>query len=63
VRPQVVVISAGQDNQFGHPHPEMLQRAADIGAIILRTDELGTIEVISDGQVMWWQTTRNIGVD
>jgi competence protein ComEC len=63
VRPQVVVISAGQDNQFGHPHPEMLQRVADTGAIILRTDELGTIEVISDGQVMWWQTTRNIGVD
>jgi competence protein ComEC len=55
VYPQVVVISAGQDNRFGHPHPEMLQRAAEVGAVILRTDQLGTIEVITDGQVMWWQ--------
>lgn len=61
VRPQVVVISAGADNRFGHPHPGVLQRVADVGAIILRTDELGTIEVITDGQVMWWQTTRSIG--
>jgi competence protein ComEC len=55
VQPQVVVISAGQDNPFGHPHPEMLQRVAAVGAAVLRTDELGTIEVISDGQTMWWQ--------
>jgi competence protein ComEC len=55
VQPQVVVISSGKDNQFGHPHPEMLQRAAEVGAAVLRTDELGTIELISDGQMMWWQ--------
>lgn len=55
VQPQVIVISSGRDNRFGHPHPEMLQRAAAIGAAVLRTDELGTIEVITDGQMMWWQ--------
>jgi beta-lactamase superfamily II metal-dependent hydrolase len=33
----------------------MLQRAAEAGAAVLRTDELGTIEVVTDGQVMWWQ--------
>jgi competence protein ComEC len=44
VRPQVIVISAGEDNDFGHPHPAVLQRAHDIGAAVLRTDELGTIE-------------------
>ena len=58
VQPQVVVISSGQDNRFGHPHPEMLQRAAEAGAAVLRTDELGTIEVITDGQMMWWQVDR-----
>jgi competence protein ComEC len=55
VRPQIIIVSAGKDNDFGHPHPEMLQRAQDIGAAILRTDELGTIEVITDGRAMWWQ--------
>jgi beta-lactamase superfamily II metal-dependent hydrolase len=33
----------------------MLARAQAIGAAVLRTDELGTIEVITDGQMMWWQ--------
>jgi competence protein ComEC len=55
VRPQIIVVSAGLDNRFGHPHPEMLERAQAIGAAVLRTDELGTIEVITDGQTMWWQ--------
>ncbi len=55
VRPQIIVISVGADNNFGHPSPEMLQRAQDVGAAILRTDELGTIEAVSDGRTMWWQ--------
>ncbi|MFZ0545099.1 MAG: DNA internalization-related competence protein ComEC/Rec2 [Candidatus Promineifilaceae bacterium] len=55
VQPQVIVISVGQDNAFGYPHPDMLQRAADIGAVVLRTDELGTIEVVTDGERMWWE--------
>jgi beta-lactamase superfamily II metal-dependent hydrolase len=33
----------------------MLQRAAAIGASVLRTDQLGTIELITDGQTMWWE--------
>ena len=55
VRPQIMVVSAGLDNRFGHPHPEVLERAAAVGTAVLRTDELGTIEVITDGQTMWWQ--------
>ncbi len=55
VQPQIIIVSAGKDNKFGHPRPEMLQRAQDIGAAVLRTDELGTIEVITDGRTMWWQ--------
>lgn len=56
VAPQFVVISAGAGNSYGHPAPEMLQRAADAGAAVLRTDEMGTIELESDGQRMWWET-------
>ena len=55
VRPRIVIISAGQDNRYGHPHQEVLERVAQIGAVLLRTDELGTIEVLSDGQEMWLQ--------
>ena len=55
LRPQIITISVGADNNFGHPAPEMLQRAQEIGTAVLRTDELGTIEVVSDGRTMWWQ--------
>jgi competence protein ComEC len=48
-----VVVSAGEDNRFGHPHEEILQCAADVGAAVLRTDELGTIELITNGEQMW----------
>ena len=55
VRPRVVVISVGADNSYGHPAPAMLARAAEVGAMVLRTDEVGTIELVSDGERMWWE--------
>ena len=48
VAPQVAVISAGAENRFGHPSPEVLARLA--GVQVLRTDQRGRVEVISDGQ-------------
>ena len=58
VQPQVVVVSSGAGNTVGHPHPEVLERIARRGAAVLRTDELGTITAISDGQQLWWETRR-----
>lgn len=49
VQPRIAVISSGADNNFGHPHLEVLERLTAVGATILRTDQLGTIEFISDG--------------
>lgn len=60
VSPQMVIISAGQDNSYGHPHPAMLERAAAVGAVVLRTDLMGTIEVKSDGQKMWWEVDNPV---
>jgi competence protein ComEC len=54
VQPQYIVVSAGEGNRYGHPSPELLLRAANLGAAVLRTDTLGTIEVITDGEQMWW---------
>ncbi len=55
VAPDIAVISSGVDNQYGHPHPAVLGRLSNTGAAAMRTDELGTIEVITDGEVMWWE--------
>lgn len=55
VRPQIMVISAGDGNNFGHPHQEVLDRATQVGAAVLRTDELGSIAVTTDGEQMWWE--------
>lgn len=55
VQPQIVVVSAGPDNRFGHPHPDMLARTQAAGAAVLRTDELGTITLTTDGVTMWWE--------
>jgi competence protein ComEC len=50
VQPEYAVISVGKDNGYGHPHAEVLERLNEIGAKVLRTDELGTIVFQSDGE-------------
>jgi len=49
VVPEIAVISAGKDNRYSHPHNEVLDILNDYGIKVLRTDELGDIKVISDG--------------
>ena len=58
VDPQVAVVSVGADNRFGHPAPEVLDRLAAVGARVMRTDQHGTIEVISDGQQLQVRTAK-----
>lgn len=41
--PQLAVISVGEDNPFGHPAPETLQRLQEAGCVIYRTDRDGTV--------------------
>lgn len=43
VQPEIVCISAGQDNPYGHPADETLQRLAQFGCRVYRTDQFGTI--------------------
>jgi len=49
------VISAGADNPFGHPSPEVVQRLEEMLGEnrVYRTDENGTIELITDGEKLW----------
>lgn len=49
VSPEYAVISAGKDNSYGHPHKETLDNLSKVGAKILSTIDLGTIEFETDG--------------
>lgn len=49
VNPNVAIISAGEDNPYGHPHDEVMQRLRFRGIEIYRTDIDGTVEITTDG--------------
>jgi competence protein ComEC len=73
VDPQVVVISVGADNDFGHPCDEVLERLTlalgrvpsrswgqvDGALPVYRTDEQGAVEVVSDGMQVWVEVEGN----
>jgi competence protein ComEC len=48
VHPEVVVISVGTGNKFGHPHPEALAAYQTPGRTVLRTDRDGDVVVSVD---------------
>jgi len=50
VSPAFAIISAGLDNSYGHPNPDVLDRLERHRAIILRTDLDGLITIRSDGR-------------
>lgn len=50
VNPKYGIISLGKDNSYGHPHKETLEKLQNENVEILKTDELGTIIMISDGE-------------
>ena len=56
VRPSIVIISCGKDNSYGHPHAEALARVTPyVGESIYRTDELGSIVFVTDGETFVYQ--------
>lgn len=60
VRPRLALVSAGARNPFGHPHAEVLQRLRASGALVLRTDEDGSVTVSTDGRRLWVRTARGL---
>ncbi len=47
--PKIAVISVGAKNTYGHPTPEVLQRLEKYDIKVLRTDQAGDINMVSDG--------------
>lgn len=56
MKPDVVVISNGRGNPYGHPVPYVLERYRATGARVFRTDQEGQIEVSSDGHSLSAET-------
>lgn len=52
VAPSTAVISDGKNNTYGHPHQETLDTLAQFGTSVRRTDLLGTIVLVSDGETV-----------
>ena len=45
LQPEIVCISAGRNNPFGHPAPALLERLDRYGCTVYRTDQQGTITI------------------
>lgn len=52
-RPEISVFSVGENNHFGHPSPEVMNRYEAVGSSLLRTDQGGDIELLSNGGLVW----------
>lgn len=57
VSPSCAVISCGEDNKYGHPHAETMNKFRQAGITVYRTDEQGTITAASDGTSLTWNTS------
>lgn len=52
VQPRYAVISCGVDNDYGHPHREIVNKMDDFQVLTYRTDTQGTIRAVSDGSTV-----------
>ena len=53
VRPIISIISAGENNRYGHPHSEVTNLLTSAGVPYVGTYKEGTITLLSDGQIVW----------
>jgi len=60
IRPEMALISAGRQNRYGHPTPQVLARLEERGIDVRRTDRDGTVTVLArrDGRYQLRQDRR-----
>ncbi|SDQ19689.1 MBL fold metallo-hydrolase [Virgibacillus salinus] len=59
VSPEIAIYSAGADNQYGHPHAEVISLIQNAGIKLYGTDVHGTIVVTTDGKDYTIQTKED----
>jgi competence protein ComEC len=47
----MAIIEVGKDNQYGHPHQEVLQRLKNL--LVFTTGDKGNITLLSNGEKFW----------
>ena len=62
VNPRLTLISAGQDNSYGHPHRETLMRLKEQGCQIYQTPKSGAVTVRVRGEKVSVEAYRGGGV-
>lgn len=56
VAPRVALISVGAGNKYRHPSPDVVRALQSRKAQVLRTDQVGSVVVRTDGQRVWIRT-------
>jgi competence protein ComEC len=56
IHPQFAAISVGENNAFGHPNADVVERIESSGTRLYRTDRDGAITIMTDGTQMNVQT-------
>ncbi len=59
LEPLYSVVSCGIDNDYGHPHDELLAYMKDNDISVYRTDENGDIILYTDGDKLSWYTEKS----
>lgn len=56
--PSYAAISCGEDNSYGHPHKETIQKLKNADVLYRRTDVNGTITFITNGKTIDYSTEK-----
>ncbi len=56
VSPRWAVISCGENNRYGHPAPEVLERLEEQQVFVFGTARSGAVSLHTDGQAISWET-------
>ena len=62
VSPREVFISVGQGNRYSFPSGSVLERCRRLGALVLRTDLCGAIEVVTNGRTARVRTASGLSI-
>lgn len=60
VNPSCAIISCGINNSYQHPHVKTLEKLNAKNIKVLRTDEMGTITIYSDGERLTAETGKDV---